>query len=125
MFETPSEALKQCVIALGGSKKVAPLIWPDKPITQAANLLCNCIDDSRPEKLDFSQVLFIAKLARQKGLHGFMEYLCVELHYAPPTPIKIEDEADELQRQFIEASKQMSAMLSRLESIKPSLKAVA
>ena len=115
MENTPNEALKQAVIALGGSKKVAPKIWPDKPIVNAAALLCNCLDDSRPEKLDFSQVLFVLRLARDAGYHGAIDFICDDLSYGRTTPIEPKDESAELMRQFIAATAAQAEIAARIE----------
>lgn len=117
MYETPNKALEALVVTLGGSKQVAPKIWPDKGVEEARRLLCDCLNDERPAKLDFSQVLFLLKLARDKGIHSGMEYVDAYLGYAQPVPIEPADEMGELQRQFIEAQKAMAAMVDRMERI--------
>ena len=43
--------------------------------------------------------------------------LLAELGYAPPQPVEPRDEAAELQRQFIEASRMMSQLASRIERL--------
>jgi hypothetical protein len=55
-----------------------------------------------------------------------MAYISRECGYADPQPVEPEDEAAELQRQFIQAQQQMTQMLKRMEKLNlPGLKGVA
>ena len=110
MHDSPNKALERVVTDLGGSKVVAPLLWPDKPLLDAQRLLCDCLNDDRPAKLDFSQVLFILRLAKDKGKHDGMTYIADFVGYSHPTPIEPEDEVAALQREF-------NAQVSKLESL--------
>ena len=72
-FETAEDALKSCVQALGGAKKVAPELWQDKTIDNARDYLLACLNADRNEKLSYSQMMFIFKKAKQAGYHaGFL-----------------------------------------------------
>lgn len=117
MDDTPNKVLERVVVALGGSKQVAGRLWPDKGIDEARRLLCDCLSDERPAKLDFSQVLFILKLARERGIHDGINYICASLSYAEPQPIEPRDEAAELQRQYIEAARMMGKLADRIERL--------
>ena len=117
MDDTPNKALERVVIALGGSKKVAPLMWPDKTIGDAARYLCDCLNDERPAKLDFSQVLYILRKAKEAGIHIGMDFIADHVGYSHPTPIEPEDEAAALQRQFIESTHKMAAIAERIERL--------
>lgn len=110
MHDSPNKALERVVTDLGGSKVVAPLLWPDKPLLDAQRLLCDCLNDDRPAKLDFSQVLFILSKAKEKGIHDGMTYIADCVGYSHPTPIEPEDEVATLQREF-------NAQVSKLESL--------
>lgn len=126
MDDTPNKALERVVVALGGSKRVAPLIWPEKGLTEAQRLLCDCLNDERPAKLDFAQVLFILRLARQKGIHQGMEFVADQVGYSHPTPVDPVDEAAELQRQFIEATAHLSEMAQKIQALaRPAVRVVA
>lgn len=117
MDETPNKALETVVKALGGSKAVAPILWPDKGILEAQRLLCDCLSDDRPAKLDFSQVLHILRLAKARGIHSGMEYVNESLGYAPPVSLEPRDELADLLRQSIETSQELQRRQARIEQL--------
>ena len=117
MIESFNDALVQCVIALGGSKQVGPLIWPEKTPEAAQRQLLDCLNEERPSKLSPDQVLMLLRLARAKGCHVGMEYLAEALGYAAPVPVSKEDAADQLKREFIEATNKLAAMAQQIQRI--------
>lgn len=130
MPESLDDALVECVKAAGGSKAVGARLWPAKMVDAAQRHLLNCLKDGRAEHLKPDEVLLIMRLAREAGCHAGMQYLAHTLGYAEPVPTAPRDEAAELQRQFVEATRQMQAMAKRLEQLQPlveraALKAVA
>lgn len=120
-----NEALIDTVKALGGSKQVAPLLWPTKAPEAAQRVLLDCLNEDRPAHLTPDQVLFILRLARNRGIHIGMQSICGDLGYAEPVPIEPKDEAAELQRQYIEATRSMAAIAARMEKLAPALRAAA
>jgi hypothetical protein len=56
--------LIECVKAAGGSKRVGPLLWPEKPVLDAQKLLLACLNEDRPEKLSPDQAFLIERLQR-------------------------------------------------------------
>lgn len=44
LYEDELDAAKDAVKALGGAKKVGPLIWPDKAPETAARHLLDCLN---------------------------------------------------------------------------------
>lgn len=123
--ETPYEALKDCVRALGGTKKVASMMRPEKTIDAAATWLNDCLNEGRRDKLDFDQVLWILLEAKKIGCHSAMNYICNFAGYQA-APIEPQDEMAELQRNFIESTKHLSRMAERIEQLSaPALKRVA
>lgn len=125
-LDTFNNALIECVKAAGGSKKVGPLLWPEKTIDQAQRLLLACLNEDRPEKLSPDQALLIMRLAKDAGCHEGMEYLNRALSYAKPVSIEPVDEFAQLQKDFIEASKHMTLIATRLEHLQaPKIKAAA
>lgn len=110
-----NEALIACVRALGGSKQVGPLLWPDIEPLAAQRKLLDCLNDDRPHHLTPSQVVFVLRRARGAGVHTGMEHLCAVLGYAPPVPVAPQDEAAELQRQFVQAQAGLMDLVSRME----------
>ncbi len=123
-IETFNDALIECVKSAGGSKVVASILWPEKPIHQAQQLLLACLNSERAEKLNPEQALLIIKMAKDAGVHSGIEYICNTLSYTIPQPIQPEDEKAQLQREFIEAQRQFAQLSKRMESV-GLLKAVA
>lgn len=121
IIENIYEALTDCCKAIGGgkgwAKKAGHMIWPQKSPDDASKLLHNCLDHTRPEKLDPEQVIWILREARQVGCHIAMYYIADECHYQRPQPIEPEDEQAELQREFIQSVKKQQGLLVRLEKL--------
>lgn len=117
MNNTFNDALVECIKALGGSKHVGPLLWPEKTPEAAQRLLLDCMNDDRPARLTPEQVVFVLRLARERGVHVGMQFLCSELGYADPVPVDPRDEAAELQRQYIEAARDMARIAERIERL--------
>lgn len=116
-FESLNEALIDCVRACGGSKVVGVLLWPARGVEAAQRHLLDCLNPERPQKLAPEELLHLMRLSRSRGCHSGMEHVCQELSYAHPVPIEPKDEAAELQRQFIEQSKQLCKMAERIERL--------
>ena len=126
-FESMNEMLIACVKAIGGSKVVGPILFPDKvKIDRATNeiltepaqrFLLNCLDFNRAEKLSPDQSFLIIQLARDKGIHIGINYICESLGYSIPNPIEPEDEKAELMREFIESQKAMTLLAEKLSHV--------
>lgn len=102
------------------------MIWPEEPVDQAARKLADCMNPDRPQFLKFKQVVFLLTEGRKKGFHSAMSEVCRECGYADPQPVEPEDEAAELQRQFIAAQQGMNQILKRMEKLSlPSVRGVA
>jgi hypothetical protein len=126
MEGTFNSALVDCVKACGGSVKVGPRLWPEMLDKAAQTKLLDCLNEDRPAKLSPEQVIFIMRIAREKGCHLGMDFIAAELGYAPPVPVDPRDEKAELQRQFIESTQKLAAMAARIESLdRPALARVA
>jgi hypothetical protein len=116
-YESFNDALDASVKACGGAKVVACKMWPDKTPEAAHRLLLACLNESRDEKLGPDQVLFILKLARERGFHGAMNFIARDSGYADPAPIEPEDERARLQREFIDAQRSMQKLAERMERV--------
>lgn len=114
-MESINEALIACVKACGGSKQVGPLLWPEKTSDAAQRTLLDCLNDERPAKLSPEQVLLILRMARAKGYHGAMEFLCSDAGYTLPAPIEPVDEVAELMRVFNESVALQASLATRIE----------
>lgn len=116
-FETLTDCLIACVKAAGGSKAVGHKVWPEKTVDAAQRHLLNCLNEGKPERMTPDQVLLIARLARDKGCHAYMQYVAFSLSYSEPQPIEPKDEADELRRQFIAATASLTEMAERIQRL--------
>jgi len=117
-IDSINSMLVACVKALGGSKKVASVMWPEKPINDAQKLLLSCLNDDRPEKLSPDQAFLIERMARDAGHHIAIEFRCKALSYSIPTPIEPEDEKAQLMRDFINAQNSLAEMLKKIGEVK-------
>lgn len=129
-MDSLNDILIDCVKALGGSKQVGPMLWPEKTPDTAQRTLLDCLNPERSAHLTPEHVLLILRKARQAGYHEGIGYILSDLGYAPTTPVEPRDEAAELQRQFIEAMKGLQSMAARLEQLqqpadRPALRAAA
>lgn len=113
-IETINEALIACVKALGGSKQVGHKLWPEKTMEAAQRHLLACLNEDKPERLSPEQFILLLRLAREKGCHEAMQFLCADLGYADPVPVDPKDELAELLRQSIEARAKQTAMDERI-----------
>ncbi len=112
-----NEALIACVKALGGSKVVGPALWPEKTPDSAQRALLDCLNEDRPQHLTPEQALLIARMARARGCHAYMEALAADLGYAAPVPIASRDEVADLQRQFVELVRAQVSLVERMERL--------
>jgi len=114
--ESMNDMLIACVKACGGSKAVGPLLWPDKSVDSAQRLLLDCLNEDRPQHLPPDAVLFIMRMARERGVHDGMVFLSDRLGYSAPVPVQPEDKVAELQRKFIVAQQAMAVMWAEMQA---------
>lgn len=118
-FEGPEDALREAVRAMGGPKRVGPMLWPDKSADAAARLLQDCLNPGRQEKLDISQVMFILRGARDTGFHAAFQYLAADAGY-DARPVSREEEEDRTTAIIASASTTLAQALATLERLKES-----
>lgn len=124
-FESPENALKGCIEALGGAKVVGQQLFPDKTIENARDYLLACVNSDRQEKLSASQIIFIFRQAKAIGYHAGFDYWAREAEYEI-RPITKAEEVDRLTNVIAEASKNLAGALATLERVqKGHIKAVA
>lgn len=109
------DALRHAVKALGGMDAVGVELWPGKSRKAAGAWLSDCLNAERPAKLDLEELVQILRMARAKGLHLALHFLCDELGYGRPAPVEPADQQAELARQ-------LQAALDRAETIAQHLK---
>jgi len=115
-FEGPEDALRAAVQSLGGAKQVGALLWPDKTPDSAGRLMQDCLNPSRNEKLDVTQVMFILRKAKEAGVHGPFMWFAGEVGY-DARPVTKAEEADRLTTVVEQASKTLAAAVAQLERI--------
>ena len=127
-YESPEDALRAAVQVLGGSKKVGAMLWADKTVDNAARQLLDCLNTSRSEKLDLSQVMMILGLAKEAGCHSPFSWMAGQIGY-DVNPITKAEEMDRLTTVVEQSTKTLAAALQQLERIqsgtKPRLRTVA
>lgn len=112
-----NDALREDVAACGGNKAVGSALWPDLPTEQAAGKLRDCLNADRREHLTPTQVQFVIRTARNNGSYAAMNHLARECGFAEPQPVQEAEQRDQLQREFVEATKALMAMANRIEII--------
>lgn len=117
VHETINDALGAAISFLGGPKKVGAAMRPDQPLDHAAQWVRDCLNVTRREKFSPEQVIWLLREARAAGFHGAMAFIAAECGYADPQPLEPEDEKAELQRAFMEAVRQQSEIIRRLERL--------
>ncbi len=121
--EDYNEAIRATVQALGGFKRVGSDMKPDMAIDAAGRWLADCCSPDKREKLGPSELAYIRRRARVENVHILASFEMREAGYADPLPITPEDEAAQLQREFVIASKSLHGLFARME--RAGLKAVA
>jgi hypothetical protein len=102
-YETWADALREVIATCGGAKQVAGKLWPEKTPDAAHRLLLDCLNETRPERLD-------------PGCHAALTWLLRDLGYEDAKPIEPADERDQLMRDYIAATKALQALTARIES---------
>lgn len=123
-YDTYEDAIRDCVTALGGNKKVGNMLWPALPVDEAGRKLAHCLNTEKREKLDLGELRLIRRAARQAGVHILAHYESRDAGYAAPMPLEPEDEKAALMREYIQAAKAMQSIHARMGSV-VTLEAVA
>lgn len=110
-------ALRTCVDAMGGPKKVGPELWGNAQTPgKLGEKLANCLNPNHAQKLSLDEVMFILRGAHQVGCHGAINFLCRDAGYADPNPLEPEEETIALQRQIIQNQELQIALYRRMEA---------
>lgn len=117
------EALRTCIQAIGGAKKVGVELWPELSADKAGNRLNDSLNRSRREQLNAEQIIWILARARQANCHAGMSFIAEECGYKYE-PIEPENEQAKLMREFIEMSRRMEQISAQMQHV-TALKAVS
>lgn len=123
IHESVIDALRSAIAALGGVKKVAAQLRPSWEPDRAQKWLSNALDDTRPEKPEVADVIWILREAKRIGFHAAMEYFARECEY-DAKPVEPETEMARLQRDYINAVRALSALTPKIEEQRARLKTV-
>jgi hypothetical protein len=125
-FEDIEEAIRDTIRALGGPKAVGNHIKPEMKPDAAGRWLNDTLNDARPEVLSFRQFMLIAQMGRRAGVHNVATQFMRECNYADPTPVEPDDEAAQLEKEFIRSIDRAGELVGRLEKLRDTapLKAV-
>lgn len=115
-YDSPEDALRAAVQALGGAKKVGGMLWPDKSADAASRQLMDCLNTGRNEKLDLSQVMFVLTQAKTVGCHSPFAWLAGQIGY-DVKPITKFEEVDRLTTVVEQSAKTLASALATLERI--------
>lgn len=115
--DTYEDAIRDAVMALGGYKRVGNVLWPAMPADDAGRKLSACLNTDKREKLDLGELQLIRREARKAGVHILASYEMRDAGYSDPQPIAPEDEAAQLQREYIAAVKSMSNIQARMDRL--------
>lgn len=115
-YEGIEDALRGAIQALGGAKKVATTLWPDKPVEEARSLLLNCINSARKEKLDYSQLMWVFRESKRVGFNAAFQWFARECEFEARALTKAE-EVDRLTSVVEQSTKTLVTALATLERI--------
>lgn len=115
--ESINDALRELVVALGGTKAVGVSIRRELTADHAGRWLNDCLNGERREHLTPEQLLLLISDGRRAGLHSVMAWICAECGYATPVPVEPADERADLQRQYIDAARAMARLAERIERV--------
>lgn len=121
-YDSIYDALGTVVGALGGKKKVGPLLWPHLKSETAYTRLAHCLSEEFPEKLAPEELLFLARKGRDVGCHAVMAYLSQECGYAPPQTVDPLDEAEALRREIRDSLSALNRKVDRLDRVEMKLR---
>lgn len=116
IYEGIEDAIRAAVQAIGGAKDVAQQMWPDKTMENARDYLLACLDHTRREKLDYTQMVFIFRKAKEKCFHAGFDYFARDCGYEA-RPITPAEEVDRLTTVIEQATKALSLAVPALERI--------
>lgn len=123
--ESLNDSLREVIGVCGGLKQVAARLWPEKSPDAAHRILLDCLNETRPERLDPDRLRMVLRLGRDAGCHAAIDWLLRDLGYADSKALDPQDEQAELMRDYIAATKALQSIASRIESRFPTVRPAA
>lgn len=112
------KALGAIVDHCGGAKTIGAMLWPAKKPEAAGQLLNDCLNPDRNEKLDLEQFLMLLRLAREADFHVPKHWIDTETGYLPSTPADPLDEQARLVAVIETAGSTLQRALQQLEKMR-------
>lgn len=112
------EALRAAVQALGGAKKVGPLLWPTKPDDAAKTNLLDCLNRDNPRKFEVEEVMTLLRMAREAGFHRTKHWIDQATGYRESEPLDPALEEDRLATVIENATTTLAAALKQANDIR-------
>lgn len=116
-IEDEKTAIQQCIVAVGGPKHAAALLWPAMTLDEATAKLRRCLNPQKRDVLHVPEWMLLAREARRRGCLIGVAYVNDFCECAPPVPVTPEDVEDELRRAYVESVKTQEALVKRLEAL--------
>lgn len=113
-FDSQRDAIHSTIQAMGGFKVVGSMLWPSRPVDQAGRDLSDCLRENTRRKLDVEELAMIRREARKQDIHTLAAWEMKDAGYAPPQPVKPEDEQAALMREFNERVASLVEIQNRL-----------
>lgn len=115
--ESVNDAFRSAVAMMGGFEAVGFEIWPAKSRKAAGSLLSDVLNQERPNKFSLEEHCLFLRLARDRGVHLPMHFLCDEVGYNRPQPVEVADQEAEIARQMEAAARRFDSAVKRLERL--------
>lgn len=112
--DTYDDAIRDTAVALGGFKRVGVMLWPTMPADEAGRRLANCLNPEKRDKFAPGDLAMLRREARKANVHTLAAFEMRDAGYAEPQPLEPEDERAALQREFIQANKQMQTLAAKM-----------
>lgn len=107
-------ALRSLIDRAGGPKRVASILWPNKPLDQATRWLADCLNTDRAAKLDPEDVIALLRIGRESDAHMAMAFIASKAGY-DCRPITPEEAQETVAIRMEKAVREMRAMLREWE----------
>jgi len=120
-----NEALTFCVAAIGGTRHVGQLLFPEKEPRSAEQFLRDCLNARRRERLAPDQLLHLFQLAEGAGYRGGIDFVLSALGLARASTQSHAEELAELLRQFIATAQIQAETAARIERAITNMKVAA
>ncbi len=117
LLEHWQDAARDVIRAAGGTKAVAQMLFPSKPIHTAIARLNDALNPALEAKLSPDEFLHLAKIGRRNNCHALARFFCEEVGYQAPVARHPEDQKQRLMREFVETGRLMKALAERIERV--------